>query len=46
MTTEPYYDNGVLERLPDIEADRAKNPDSWDGVLPRPTGPTTSLRSC
>ena len=30
--TEPYYDNGVLERLPDIEADRAKNPDSWDVI--------------
>ena len=28
--TEPYYGDGRLERLPDIEAERAQNPTSWD----------------
>ena len=27
--TEPLFGNGVLDRLPDIEAERAENPDSW-----------------
>ena len=30
--TEPLFGNGVLERLPDIEADRANDPNSWDVV--------------
>lgn len=30
--TEPLHGHGVLPRLPDIEADIAKDPESWDRV--------------